>query len=89
MPRQSLIAMGSACIGEVVTDTRFLDNAGVAHRRKTNPVDLHQSVPCGLPMVILWRGIGLNLPFVGASGMEPRIIFSIHITLTHLAILQR
>lgn len=46
MPRQSLIAMGSVCIGEVVTDTRFLDNACVAHmeQRKTNPVDLHQSV---------------------------------------------
>ena len=45
MPRQSLIAMGSACMREVDTDTRFLDNACVAHReqRKTNPVDLHQS----------------------------------------------
>ena len=27
MPKQSLIAMGSACIGEAVMDTRFLDNA--------------------------------------------------------------
>ena len=27
MPIQSLIAMGSACIREVDTDTRFLDNA--------------------------------------------------------------
>ena len=51
MPKQPLIAMGSACIGEAVTDTRFLDNACGAQGIEENQSGRPPSI--GTPIITL------------------------------------
>ena len=51
MPKQSLIAMGSACIGEAVMDTRLLDNACGAQGIEENQSGRPPSI--GTPIITL------------------------------------